>query len=368
VRLDLRKRQTNPVQPVVQLLRVETPAGSYPADAAVQLPPGSHNLTIHYTAPSLRKPEDVRFQYRLDGVDGDWVAAGPRRAAYYTNLAPGRYTFSVRALNEDGVASATTAALPLEIVPTVVQTRWFQLLCALALLGLAYLLYRYRLTIATRQITRQVQARMQASLAERERIARTLHDTFLQSVQGLALQVHAVALDLPEDDAARGRLHKVLKSATQAMEEGRDQVQQLRRGSDPERKIRQLGEYLTTLTPATGFTLQVDGKRRDLSVMVQEELSEIGQQAVRNAFQHAQASMVTAELVYRAAAVTLRISDNGCGLDQQQLERSIAQGHWGVLGMRERARNLGAELMVSSTPGGGTRIEVRVLATLAYPA
>jgi signal transduction histidine kinase/streptogramin lyase len=368
VRLDLRNRQANPVQPVVQLLRVETPGGSYAAGAGVQLPPGVHSLAIHYTAPSLRKPEDIRFQYQLDGVDADWIDAGARRAAYYTNLGPGQYTFRVRALNEDGVTSAASATLPLTIAPTIIQTWWFMLLCGAALIGLIYALHRYRLAIATRRIKRQVQLRMQAGLAERERIARTLHDTFLQSLQGLALQVHAVALDLPEDGDARSRLHKVLGSATQAMDEGRNQVQQLRRGSDPERKLRQLGDYLTTLTPETGFTLQVEGKRRELSLLVQEELSEIGQEAVRNAFLHAHAALVTAEIIYARDEVTLRVSDNGHGYDQQQPGRGSQQGHWGILGMRERARNLGAVLMVNSAPGHGTRVEVRVPALLAYPA
>jgi signal transduction histidine kinase len=122
------------------------------------------------------------------------------------------------------------------------------------------------------------------------------------------------------------------------------------------------------LTPETGFTLQVEGKRRELSLLVQEELSEIGQEAVRNAFLHAHAALVTAEIIYARDEVTLRVSDNGHGYDQQQPGRGSQQGHWGILGMRERARNLGAVLMVNSAPGHGTRVEVRVPALLAYPA
>jgi signal transduction histidine kinase/ligand-binding sensor domain-containing protein len=368
VRLDLDQLQTNPVRPNVQLLRVDTPHGAYPADAALRLPPGSSSLTIQYTAPGLRKPEGMRFQYQLDGVDKEWQDAGTRRAAYYTNVGPGQYLFRVRAVNEDGMISESTAELPIDIAPSIAQTWWFRLLCGALLVGLVYALHQYRLKIATRQITRQVQARMQAGLAERERIARTLHDTFLQSVQGLALQVHAVALDLPEDGAARSRLQKVLGSATRAMDEGRAQVQQLRRGSDPELKLRHLGEYLTTLTPATRFAMQVEGQRRELSVIVQEELSEIGQEALRNAFQHAQAALVTAEICYAKDVVTLRIVDDGKGYDDQQLQKSIRHGRWGVLGMRERAQNLGARLVVVSKPGQGTWVELNVPAELAYPA
>jgi signal transduction histidine kinase/ligand-binding sensor domain-containing protein len=367
VRLDLDQVQTNPVRPNVQLLRVETQKGAYPADGALHLPPGSSNLTIHYTAPGLRKPEGMRFQYQLEGVDTEWEDAGTRRAAYYTNVGPGQYAFRVRAVNEDGVVSESTAVLPITIAPTIAQTWWFRLLCAALLLGLVYGLHKYRLKIATRRITHQVQNRMQAGLAERERIARTLHDTFLQSVQGLALQIHAVAQDLPDGGPARTRLQKVLGSATQAMDEGRAQVQQLRRGSDPERKLQHLGEYLTVLHPATRFALEIEGQRRALSVIVQEELSEIGQEALRNAFQHAEATLVTAEICYANDVVTLRIVDNGKGYDEQQLQKSIQQGHWGMLGMRERAQNLGAKLIVVSKPDKGTWLELNVPAELAYP-
>jgi signal transduction histidine kinase/ligand-binding sensor domain-containing protein len=367
VRLDLDQVQTNPVRPNVQLLRVETQKGAYPADGALHLQPGSSSLTIHYTAPGLRKPEGMRFQYQLEGVDTEWEDAGTRRAAYYTNVGPGQYAFRVRAVNEDGVVSESTAVLPITIAPTIAQTWWFRLLCAALLLGLVYGLHKYRLKIATRRITHQVQNRMQAGLAERERIARTLHDTFLQSVQGLALQIHAVAQDLPDGGPARTRLQKVLGSATQAMDEGRAQVQQLRRGSDPERKLQHLGEYLTVLHPATRFALEIEGQRRALSVIVQEELSEIGQEALRNAFQHAEATLVTAEICYANDVVTLRIVDNGKGYDEQQLQKSIQQGRWGMLGMRERAQNLGAKLIVVSKPDKGTWLELNVPAELAYP-
>jgi signal transduction histidine kinase/ligand-binding sensor domain-containing protein len=368
VRLDLDQLQTNPVRPDVRLLRVETPNGVYPADAALRLPPDSSSVTIQYTAPGLRKPEGMRFQYQLEGVDREWEDAGTRRAAYYTNLGPGQYLFRVRAVNEDGMVSEATAVLPITIAPTIAQTWWFRLLCAAVLVGLVYGLHKYRLKIATRRITHQVQNRMQAGLAERERIARTLHDTFLQSVQGLALQIHAVAQDLPENGPARTRLQKVLGSATRAMDEGRAQVQQLRRGSDPERKLKHLGEYLTTLTPGTRFALQIEGQRAELSIVVQEELSEIGQEAIRNAFQHADATEVSATLAYGRDGVTLSVTDNGKGYDEQLLQSRIEQGRWGMVGMRERAQHLGARLSVSSTPGKGTRIALHVPAVLAYPA
>ncbi|TFW28716.1 sensor histidine kinase [Duganella callida] len=364
VRMNLAAVQPNTVRPTVQLLRVETAAGAHPIAARLQLPPGTSNFSVQYTAPGLRKPEGMRFQYQLEGLDPDWQDAGSRRAAYYTNVGPGKYTFRVRAVNEDGVFSESTATLPIEIEPSTVQTWWFRSLCALTLAALMYALHKYRVRIATRQTTRQVHMRLQAGLAERERIARTLHDTFLQSVQALSLQINGVILGLPEDSEPRGRLKRILKSATYAIDEGRAQVQQLRRGSDPVLKLSQLGDYLMLAHPGATFELVQHGTPRELHPAVQEEIGEIGQEALRNAFQHAEATAVSVTIIYGADDVTLRVSDNGKGMDP----RLRKPGRWGLLGMRERAQNLGTRLHLESAPGRGTTVQLQVPAAQAYPS
>ncbi len=364
VRLETATLRPNAVKPTVQLLGVGTAAASYPARGAVLLPPDSRSFNIQYTAPGLRKPEGMRFQYRLEGLDRDWQDAGTRRAAYYTNVGPGRYKFHVRAVNEDGMAGDAVATLPITVEPTVPQTWWFRTLCALAAIAVLYALYRYRLRIATGAIARQLQVR----LDERERIARTLHDTFLQSLQALILRVHAVLQRLPEGSDARRKLEIILDETDLAVEEGRAQVQGLRSGHDIELVLQQAGAALAAMHPATRFQLEVGGMRRPLVPPVQEELTEIAREALRNAFRHAQAGVATIAIDYRGAEFVLTVGDDGRGLDDGEVQRRMRERHWGLVGMRERALRIGAELAIASTPGQGTAITIRAPAALAYAA
>jgi signal transduction histidine kinase len=364
VRLDTTALRTNTVKPIVQLLRVNTDKGAHPAAAVLRLPPDSRNFNIQYTAPGLRKPEGMQFQYKLEGVDRQWQDAGTRRAAYYTNVGPGSYRFSVRAANEDGMASDAVASMQIEIAPTVVQTWWFQLLCLILALLALYGAWQYRLKKATAAIAGQLQVRMD----ERERIARTLHDTFLQSVQALVLRVYAVLTKLPEGSEPRTRLEAILDEADRAIDEGRDQVQQLRTGLDIAQQLRMCGVNLAALHEGTGFELMIDGTARPLSPPVQEELCAIAQEALRNAFQHAQASMVTTRIAYGDDSLLLTVADNGRGLDDEEVRQRAKDRHFGLVGMRERARRVGATLDIGGASGQGTVVELKVLARLAYAA
>jgi signal transduction histidine kinase len=201
---------------------------------------------------------------------------------------------------------------------------------------------------------------------ERERIARTLHDTFLQSVQALVLRVYAVLTRLPEGSEPRTRLEAILDQADRAIDEGRDQVQQLRSGQDLEQQLRQCGASLAALHEATGFELAISGAARPLSPPVQEELCAIAQEALRNAFQHAQASRVTTRISYGSDALVLTVADNGRGLDDEEVRVRLKDRHFGLLGMRERARRVGATLDIGGAAGQGTVVALTVSARLAY--
>ena len=362
VRLDTGQLRPNPVKPVVQLLRVNADEHSYPVAASVQLPAGSRNFNIQYTAPGLRKPEGMRFQYFLEGVDQHWQDSGSRRAAYYTNIGPGRYTFSVRAVNEDNLASDAVATLQLDIAPTLVQTWWFQLLCVALAAALLYGWYQYRLKKATAAIA----SRLQVRIEERERIARTLHDTFLQSVQALVLRVYAVLARLPEGSEPRARLEAILDDADRAMDEGRDQMQLLRSGLDLQQQLNQAGHALAALHSDTRFELAAAGAARPLSPPVQDELAAIAQEALRNAFQHAHAGKVAVRIEYNDDALLLMVADDGRGLDDEEVRNRLKQRHFGMQGMRERARHVGATLDISSAPGKGTVVSLKVVARLCY--
>jgi signal transduction histidine kinase/streptogramin lyase len=363
VQLDRRRMQRDAQPPVVFVSAVQAAGREFTGPRA-RLPAGTEDFSIDYGAPSLSRADGVRFQYMLEGRDRGWQDGGLRRTAWYTNIAPGRYTFRVRAVNEDGVASATDAAAVIVLEPTFTQSAAFRialLVCAaMALHGL----YRYRLRVATRRIADRHDAR----LAERERIARTLHDTFLQSVQGLVLRVHAAARKLPAGDTVRAQIEDVLDQADATLAEGRNQVHELRSGRNAERVLEETGNILAATFPGTAFHMTVKGERPLVRAHVQDEVAEIGAEALRNAFRHARATGVALTLHYGRDMLVLRVVDDGAGLDEARARERVKGRHWGLVGMRERAARIHARLDIAGAPGQGTRIELQVAARVAYDA
>lgn len=364
VRLDVAQLRRNRVAPTAVILGVTADGGAWPGHRTVALPAGTSQFRVTYTAPALRMPERVRFEYRLDGVDRTWLDAGTRRATSYTNIGPGDYVFRVRAVNEDGVPGLAVAALPLHIAPTLVQTLWFRVSCAAALVLLGFGLYRYRM----RYVTRRVTERLQVRTAERERIARTLHDTFLQTVQGLVLRVDAVAATLPPETRARRQLETVLDDASHAIGEGREQLQELRAG-DAHVLEDVLADTIARLKIAYGagiVDLHVEDERRALLAPVADDIADIAREALRNAFAHAQASRVRVTLSYGRRALTLSVADDGRGLPEPVRRDGVRSGHWGLVGMRERAARIGGRLDIASGPRQGTTVLLTVPAGRAY--
>jgi signal transduction histidine kinase len=361
LRLDTRAVPRNTLAPVPAVLELHAGQARHDGRAAQVLAPGSQNFDISYTAASLRQPESVRFQYRLEGEDSAWQDAGARRTAYYTNIAPGSYRFQVRAANEDGVWSAQPASLAFEIPPTVTQTLWFKAICVIAAAGALYLLYLYRLRI----VTAQLEERMEVRLAERERIARTLHDTFLQSMQGVVLRLDAAVDALPDGDATRQTLAPVLHSARDSISEGRAQVHELRESApdDIESGLHDIAHLLAASYPGIRFALGVTGNRQPLRADVAGELKEIGLEAVRNAYQHADASAIDVTLDYGQQQFTLTVRDDGNG---GAAGPAAAAGHWGVIGMRERAGRIGATLKIAGVPAQGSSVTLTLPAGRAY--
>lgn len=358
VRLETAQLVPNRVQPIVQLLRLNTAKLSYPLGAALRLPADAHSFNIQYTAPGLRKPEGMRFQYQLSGVDASWQDGGVQRTAYYTNIGPGSYTFQVRAVNEDGVVSAVVTSAPIVVAPTLVQIWWFKALCALAVALLLYGLYRYRVRTVTARLAQQLQVRME----ERERIARTLHDTILQSVQAILLRLHLMVNELPVQGGTRASLERLLDNVDSTVAEGRDQVHDLRSGvgRSLEPAVTAAGAQLAELYPATRLRLVVTGTPEPLGGAVADDVCGIVREAMRNGFRHAGASEVVVSIGYARAGLAVQVSDNGSGMAAEVLAAGHKSGHWGLVGMRERAARIDAALTIDSSPGGGTRIGLLV--------
>src|SRR5262249_32816777 len=259
----------------------------------VRLPSLIRDLEIDYTALSLVAPEKVFFRYKLEGFDQDWQDAGNRRQAFYTNLPPRSYRFRVMACNNCGVWNEVGTFLDFSIAPAYYQTIWFRLVCVAAFVVLAVAVYRLRV----RQVAQRVQGRMEERLDERERIARDLHDTLLQSVQGLILKIHAVAQRIP-DKAARDGLEKALDRADEVLAEGRDRVRNLRGNTIPFGGLPAAFQRVAEETPQgreTTFKTVVEGRVRLLHPLIREETFSIGREALINALTHSKGHHVEVE-------------------------------------------------------------------------
>jgi len=360
--LDPQHPKHNAIEPQVEVQAFVADGKTYAPDAGLALPSRTRNLQIDYTALSLSIPERVTFRYQL-GTE-PWQDAGTRRAAYFTNLAPGDYTFRVTAANDDGVWSKAGASIQFTIPRAFYQTRWFKVVCALACLLILTVAYRIRV----RQVAAQVRGRLEARLAERERIARDLHDTLLQGMQGLIWRFQAAADRIPANEPVRQLMEQSLDRADKLLEESRDKVKDLRPAAsdvaDLAEALASEGEQFAKLHSAK-FRVSVQGAHRDLHPIVREEGFMISREAMANAFRHAGADDIEAEVTYGDTALHIRIRDDGRGISAAVLDAG-KPGHFGLLGMRERAQKLGAHLEVWSKPGAGTEVDLRVPADVAY--
>jgi signal transduction histidine kinase/ligand-binding sensor domain-containing protein len=360
-------RNRNHLPPPVIISSVISNGKTYPGSSDITLPAHADRLEINYTALSLAIPERVMFRYKLEGVDSDWQEAGTRRQAFYTHLPPGNYRFRVIACNNDGVWNEVGATLGVVMKPAFYQTWWFTALVVFGATALLWWMVRRRIT----SIARQLQGRLAERMAERERIARELHDTLLQSLFGLTLRFHTAANKLPVGDPAREALDDALQQSDKVMQEGRERVMNLRvrhtESASLADALADVGNQLRAIHPAN-FQISVKGQPRPLEAIVQEEILLIGREALTNAFSHSGAQNIVAELSYQAASLHVCVSDDGRGIDEGVLQAGYRSGHWGLPGMRERASKMRGELRVGRTKEGGTQIDLQVPAGIVYRA
>jgi signal transduction histidine kinase/ligand-binding sensor domain-containing protein len=355
----------NRVPPRVIISNISTDLRKYTAMSGLELPANTDRLHIEFTATSLAVPERVRFRYRLDEVDADWQDAGDRREAFYTNMKPGRYRFRVLAANDDAIWNSEGAGVTFGIAPAFYQTLWFKFLCALAAILLLALIFALRV----RQHGKHVQLRLEARHAERERIARDLHDTLLQSIQALVLRFQMATDSLAINQPSRLLLERALDLADAVIMEGRDRVRGLR---SPVRSevdlgcaLRGVGEELAELYRIP-FQLDESSLVRPLAPEVAAEVFSIMREAMTNAFRHAQASRIDCRILYTRSSLNLSVVDNGVGIYKALGDPKESQRHFGITGMRERAQSIGAELDIAVRSDGGTSVCLRLAAEQAY--
>ncbi len=340
----------------------------YAASGNLGLAPHPRDLQIDYTSPMFTSSQKVKFRYRLDSYDSDWHDAGTRRQAFYSDLPPGNYTFRVTAANSAGVWNETPTTMEFSIAPAYYQTSWFRALCATLMLVLAWAGYQLRI----RRLHRQFEMTLDARVAERTRIARDLHDTLLQSFHGLLLRFQTAFNLLPDRPGeSKEVLASAIDQAAQAITEGRDAVQGLRASAtemnDLAAAVRALGEELATETSAEAvLRVEVQGTPRALHPIVRDEVFRIAGEALRNAFRHAAAKQVEVELRYDVRELQVRVRDDGKGIDPAVLRAEGPEGHFGLRGMRERAKLAGGKLTVWSGVDSGTEVELSIPALHAY--
>jgi signal transduction histidine kinase/ligand-binding sensor domain-containing protein len=344
--------RANGVAPVVEIESATMDGRAGALDQEARFPAGPGRLVLQYGAISLLQPGRVRYRHRLEGVDRDWVEAGPARAATYAGLRPGSYRFAVQASNNDGVWNERGASLAFVLAAPFYRSTWFFATCGLA--GLALTIAGYRVRVA------RLRAQYVLLFAERTRMARELHDTLLQGLSATALQLsgmRAEGRDLPE--STQKDLALMQETISRCLQETRQAVWGLReRGSGgPEELSASLERMVQRLCGPRGVAgrFRRQGTPARLAHPVEDELFRIAQEAVSNALQHARARTVEVLLCYDAGTVTLTISDDGAGFDPGA---PAPQGHFGLTGMRERATRIGARLDIAS--GSGTTVTVRV--------
>lgn len=361
--LDPARLPVNTVAPPVTIRSVVVDGVKTDDPTSLVLPRGARKLEISYAALSLAIPERVRFRYRLEGVDADWVEAGSRRQAFYTNLKPGKYVFRVRAANNDGVWNEQGASVALDLPPTLVQSRLFLLLCAAVLVALLVAAYHWRM----RTLAERLQAGLRERMAERERIARELHDTLLQGVQGLILKFQSATRQVPPELPARDQLERALDRAEDVVVEARDRVRSLRAGAAGD-LVATLTEVVETMRSASAAEtlVTVQGRKADLHPLVADEIERVVVEALFNAHRHARATRIDVLVVFEPKRVRVSVHDDGVGVDPEVLEAGGRDGHFGLAGMRERARKIQGVLTIRSGPGQGTEIELVAPGGVAY--
>jgi len=369
--IDAQHLPYNAVSPPVHIERVVADGTEYEISDRVRLPAHVRDLSIDYTALSLAAPEKVHFRYKLDGQDPNWREVVNDREVQYSNLRPGAYRFQVIACNNSGVWNEAGATLYLSIAPAYYQTEWFWVVCAAVFLGLLWALYQMRV----HQMQRQFAVGLGARAGERLRIARELHDTLLQSFQGVAFQLQAArTLLLRNADNAAEVLEEAIQATEDAIREGRSAIRDLRPEPAAQRNLPQLlnavGRELSTANELDGhapnYRVLVEGTQRDLSPMLQDEVYRISREILRNTFTHAVASHIEVEIRYDQDQLRLRVRDDGKGIDPRVLEAGGQSGHFGIPGMRERAQRIGARLDFWSEVGAGTEVELTIPASMAY--
>ncbi len=360
--IDLPRLPRNSPKPAIYMEEITVGRTSQPPGRELVLSPGPHHVDLHFGVIELASPEKIRMQYRLDGVDQDWLDANTPSNAIYSSVPLGTHELHIRACNRDGVWDRVGITYKVTQLPYFYETHLFQI-AVLAILGMTLAgAYRYRLS----HLTAEMNARLDERVIERTRLARDLHDTLIQTIHGTKMVADA-GLDDPKDPAALQRaLQRVSDVLEQASQEGRAALSALRSSAmqrtDLAEAIEQAAEDCVPKN-SMSFSLTVEGNARDIHPIVRDEVYRIAYEAMRNACSHSKGTRLEVKLSY-ARGLVIRVVDNGIGIDKELLTKG-REGHFGIKGMRERAERIGATLLFISA-SSGTGVELMVPRNVAF--
>ena len=323
----------------------------YAPTGGLVLPPRTSRLKIDYTVMSLSSLERIRFRYRLDGFDTQWVDGTGPRQALYTNLPPGSYRFRLQASANSTSWDDAEAGWSFSIQPMFYQTRWFYSVCALALALLGMGAWQLRL--------RQARKELALVYGERLRLSREIHDTLMQSLFGIALQLDDAIHQLKDSRSlVRMQLQRLRRHIEDYISEARQSILDLRSPTLDRRDLvdalRDTGDRLTA--GKVPFTLRVTGTPRRCPSTLETHVLRIGHEAIMNAVRHADARQVEMEIGFDERVLRLRVADDGRGFDADEKRENSNPGHYGLMSMKERAADAGGHCTIESVPGAGVQV------------
>ena len=348
-------------------VRIESmSAGGSPVNAqnSIKIPSGVQTITLNYGSTNLAVPERIRFRYKLDGSDQGWSDSVASRQVVYKNLGPGTYLFRIVASNNVGLWNGPETSVPFVIEPAYWQTWWFRVACLAGCCLMILAIYRLRI----HHLTKRLNVGFQERLAERTRIAQELHDTLLQGVLSASLQLDVAEDQLPEDSPTKPLLKRILQLMGTVTEEGRNALRGLRTTESNNQNLETAFSRLRQEFPLDGNTdyrVIVDSVTRPLRPLIRDEVYRIGREALLNAFMHAHANRIEVEVEYASRHLRVLVRDDGRGIDPHVLHSGL-EGHWGLVGIRERSERIGANLRLRSRIGAGTEVDLTVPGSIAF--
>jgi len=318
--------------------------------------PSKGKLEIQYTALSFIAPEKVLFKYKLEGFDDKWIEAGGRRVAYYTNIPPGKYTFKVIACNNDGIWNQKGASFDFELKPHFYETFWFRFF-----LLIFFILSLFLTFLFIHKVRLKILEAESKVLTERNKIAQEIHDTIAQSLQGLSILLQQIEKKVKKENLEIVQdINKAYILTREALQEVRYSISALKLSF---KQIWLFPEFLKTkILPLfseskANFIFEVFGKPFQLTPIEEYNLMRIVQEAVRNSLKHSMAKNIKIILKYEELKFFVSIIDDGIGFNLDKINASEMSG-FGIDGMKERAKQIGAELLIKSEINKGTSVEV----------